>query len=81
MAAALFALLGLLLTKQRFQFSTIVEMRFSRFRAEEALRQVGSNNVELAMEWLFSNPVETQEDVQLARALAMSHVGCSVSCS
>ncbi|CAN4092312.1 unnamed protein product [Withania somnifera] len=52
--------------------STIVEMGFSRNRAEEALRQVGSNSVELAMEWLFSHPEEAQEDDELARALAMS---------
>ncbi|QCE00747.1 E3 ubiquitin-protein ligase HUWE1 [Vigna unguiculata] len=52
--------------------STIVEMGFTRSRAEEALRQVGSNSVELAMEWLFSHPEETQEDDELARALAMS---------
>ncbi|KAL8225466.1 hypothetical protein R6Q57_018023 [Mikania cordata] len=52
--------------------STIVEMGFSRARAEEALRQVGSNSVELAMEWLFSHPEEVQEDDELARALAMS---------
>ncbi|XP_022768487.1 E3 ubiquitin-protein ligase UPL2-like isoform X2 [Durio zibethinus] len=52
--------------------ATIVEMGFSRSRAEEALRQVGSISVELAMEWLFSHPEETQEDDELARALAMS---------
>ncbi|KAK1393002.1 E3 ubiquitin-protein ligase UPL1 [Heracleum sosnowskyi] len=52
--------------------STIVEMGFSRPRAEEALRQVGLNSVELAMEWLFSHPEEVQEDDELARALAMS---------
>ncbi|CAK8568158.1 unnamed protein product [Lathyrus sativus] len=52
--------------------STIVEMGFSRSRAEEALRQVGSNSVELAMEWLFSHPEDTPEDDELARALAMS---------
>ncbi|CAL0315575.1 unnamed protein product [Lupinus luteus] len=52
--------------------STIVEMGFSRSRAEEALRQVGSNSVELAMEWLFSHPEEAPEDDELARALAMS---------
>ncbi|XP_057973292.1 E3 ubiquitin-protein ligase UPL2-like [Malania oleifera] len=52
--------------------STIVEMGFSRSRAEEALRQVGANSVELAMEWLFSHPEESQEDDELARALAMS---------
>ncbi|KAL1546797.1 HECT-type E3 ubiquitin transferase [Salvia divinorum] len=52
--------------------STIAEMGFTRSRAEEALRQVGSNSVELAMEWLFSHPEEAQEDDELARALAMS---------
>ncbi|KAL1540220.1 HECT-type E3 ubiquitin transferase [Salvia divinorum] len=52
--------------------STIVEMGFTRSQAEEALRQVGSNSVELAMEWLFSHPEEAQEDDELARALAMS---------
>ncbi|WOG91550.1 hypothetical protein DCAR_0310799 [Daucus carota subsp. sativus] len=52
--------------------STIVEMGFSRPRAEEALRQVGSNSVELAMEWLFSHPEEVLEDDELARALVMS---------
>ncbi|XP_031479304.1 E3 ubiquitin-protein ligase UPL1-like [Nymphaea colorata] len=52
--------------------SMIVEMGFSRTRAEEALRQVGTNSVEMAMEWLFSHPEETQEDDELARALAMS---------
>ncbi|GFY85914.1 ubiquitin-protein ligase 2 [Actinidia rufa] len=52
--------------------TTIVEMGFSRSRAEEALRQVGSNSVELAMEWLFSHPEEVQEDDEFARAVAMS---------
>ncbi|ERN14346.1 E3 ubiquitin-protein ligase UPL2 isoform X1 [Amborella trichopoda] len=52
--------------------SVIVEMGFSRSRAEEALRQVGTNSVEMAMEWLFSHPEEAQEDDELARALAMS---------
>ncbi|KAL9666925.1 hypothetical protein QQ045_001269 [Rhodiola kirilowii] len=52
--------------------STIVEMGFSRSRAEEALRQVPGNSVELAMEWLFSHQEEVQEDDELAHALAMS---------
>uniref|UniRef100_A0A1D1YWP9 HECT-type E3 ubiquitin transferase n=1 Tax=Anthurium amnicola TaxID=1678845 RepID=A0A1D1YWP9_9ARAE len=56
----------------------IVEMGFSRSRAEEALRQVGTNSVELATDWLFSNPEEPQEDDELARALAMS-LGNTVS--
>nr|GEV63223.1 E3 ubiquitin-protein ligase UPL2-like [Tanacetum cinerariifolium] len=58
--------------------STIEEMGFSRSRAEEALSQVGSNSVELAMEWLFSHPEEVPEDDELARALAMS-LGNSVT--
>ncbi|CAA6653418.1 unnamed protein product [Spirodela intermedia] len=52
--------------------SLIVEMGFSRPRAEEALRQVGTNSVEMATDWLFSHPEEPQEDDELARALAMS---------
>ncbi|KNA10493.1 hypothetical protein SOVF_143570 [Spinacia oleracea] len=52
--------------------TTIVDMGFTRARAEEALRQVGANSVELAMEWLFSHQEEVQEDDELARALAMS---------
>lgn len=52
--------------------STIVDMGFSRSRAEEALRQVGVSSVELAMEWLFSHQEEAPEDDELARALAMS---------
>ncbi|XP_076899559.1 E3 ubiquitin-protein ligase UPL2-like [Bidens hawaiensis] len=52
--------------------STIVEMGFTRPHAEEALRQIGSNSVELAMEWLFSHPEQVPEDDELSRALAMS---------
>ncbi|KAG6513969.1 E3 ubiquitin-protein ligase UPL1-like isoform X1 [Zingiber officinale] len=53
--------------------STIVEMGFTRTRAEEALRSVGANSVEMATDWLFSHPEEyVQEDVQLAQALALS---------
>ncbi|KAL5205547.1 hypothetical protein ABZP36_033756 [Zizania latifolia] len=53
--------------------STIVEMGFSRARAEEALRSVRTNSVEMATDWLFSHPEEfVQEDVQLAHALALS---------
>jgi hypothetical protein len=37
---------------------TITEMGFSQARAEEALRRVGANSVELAMEWLISHPEE-----------------------
>lgn len=51
----------------------IVEMGFSRARAEEALRNVHSNRVELAMDWLFTHAEEPlQEDDELARALALS---------
>ncbi|XP_043690385.1 E3 ubiquitin-protein ligase UPL1-like isoform X2 [Telopea speciosissima] len=52
---------------------TIVEMGFSRARAEEALRRVETNSVEMAMEWLFSHAEDpVQEDDELARALALS---------
>lgn len=52
--------------------SRIVEMGFSRRRAEEALRQVRTNSVEMALEWLVSHLEEAQENDELARALAMS---------
>ncbi|EPS70177.1 hypothetical protein M569_04584 [Genlisea aurea] len=53
--------------------ATIVEMGFSRARAEEALRRVETNSVEMAMEWLFShNEDPVQEEDELARALALS---------
>ncbi|KAL2483694.1 E3 ubiquitin-protein ligase [Forsythia ovata] len=53
--------------------STIVEMGFSRARAEEALRRVETNSVEMAMEWLFSHAEDpVQDDDELARALALS---------
>ncbi|CAH2033422.1 unnamed protein product [Thlaspi arvense] len=51
----------------------IVEMGFSRSRAEDALRRVGTNSVEMAMEWLVSHPEDhVQEDDELAQALALS---------
>ncbi|BFG33550.1 hypothetical protein CerSpe_198240 [Prunus speciosa] len=68
-------------TNQRFMpppldestITTIVEMGFSRARAEDALRRVETNSVEMAMEWLFSHPEDpVQEDDELARALALS---------
>ncbi|XP_040986368.1 E3 ubiquitin-protein ligase UPL1-like isoform X1 [Juglans microcarpa x Juglans regia] len=53
--------------------ATIVEMGFTRARAEEALRRVETNSVEMAMEWLFSHAEDpVQEDDELARALALS---------
>ncbi|CAA3019978.1 E3 ubiquitin- ligase UPL1-like [Olea europaea subsp. europaea] len=53
--------------------ATIVEMGFSRARAEEALRRVETNSVEMAMEWLFSHADEpVQDDDELAHALALS---------
>ncbi|XP_068337981.1 E3 ubiquitin-protein ligase UPL1-like isoform X2 [Pyrus communis] len=53
--------------------TTIVEMGFPRARAEEALRRVETNSVEMAMEWLFSHPEDpVQDDDELARALALS---------
>ncbi|KAF5728469.1 E3 ubiquitin-protein ligase UPL1 isoform X1 [Tripterygium wilfordii] len=68
-------------TNQRFlppppdetTIATIVEMGFPRARAEEALRRVETNNVEMAMEWLFTHAEDpVQEDDELARALALS---------
>ncbi|XWS11367.1 hypothetical protein CRYUN_Cryun38cG0078100 [Craigia yunnanensis] len=68
-------------TNQRFMLppldegtiATIVEMGFSRARAEEALRRVETNSVEMAMEWLISHAEDpVQEDDELARALALS---------
>ncbi|WJX46837.1 E3 ubiquitin-protein ligase upl1 [Trifolium repens] len=68
-------------TNQRFippppdeaTIATIVEKGFSRARAEEALRRVETNSVEMAMEWLFSHADDpVQEDDELARALALS---------
>ncbi|KAJ0801926.1 putative HECT domain, ubiquitin interacting, UBA-like superfamily, armadillo-like helical [Helianthus annuus] len=53
--------------------ATIVEMGFTRARAEEALRRVETNNVEMAMEWLFTHADDpVQDDDELARALALS---------
>ncbi|MFS7928960.1 putative HECT domain, ubiquitin interacting, UBA-like superfamily, armadillo-like helical [Helianthus anomalus] len=53
--------------------ATIVEMGFTRARAEEALRRVETNSVEMAMEWLFTHADDpVQEDDELARALALS---------
>ncbi|XVE80553.1 hypothetical protein DITRI_Ditri14bG0149300 [Diplodiscus trichospermus] len=53
--------------------ATIVEMGFSRARAEEALRRAEANSVEMAMEWLISHAEDpVQEDDELARALALS---------
>ncbi|GFR50880.1 hypothetical protein Agub_g13169, partial [Astrephomene gubernaculifera] len=37
---------------------SIVEMGFSAARAEEAIRRVGANSVEAAMEWLVMHPEE-----------------------
>ncbi|XP_011038806.1 PREDICTED: E3 ubiquitin-protein ligase UPL1 isoform X3 [Populus euphratica] len=68
-------------TNQRFMppppdentIATIVEMGFTRARAEEALRRVETNSVEMAMEWLFSHAEDpVQDDDELARALALS---------
>ncbi|KAA8523540.1 hypothetical protein F0562_009963 [Nyssa sinensis] len=53
--------------------ATIVEMGFTRARAEEALGRVETNSVEMAMEWLFSHVEDpVQDDDELARALALS---------
>ncbi len=61
----------------------LTEMGFSEARAEEALRQVGSNVLEAAMDWMFNNPEpepapsmalqeNLSEEEELAAALAMS---------
>ncbi|KAH9607668.1 hypothetical protein KSS87_011637, partial [Heliosperma pusillum] len=61
--------------------ATIVDMGFSRVRAEEALRQVESNSVEMAMDWLCTHPEDpVQEDGELAQALALS-LGSSTEAS
>ncbi|KAK4341923.1 hypothetical protein RND71_037739 [Anisodus tanguticus] len=52
--------------------STIVDMGFSRARAEEALRRVETNSVEMAMEWLFSHAEDPTQEDELVRALALS---------
>nr|XP_027065244.1 E3 ubiquitin-protein ligase UPL2-like [Coffea arabica]XP_027068842.1 E3 ubiquitin-protein ligase UPL2-like isoform X2 [Coffea arabica] len=53
--------------------ATIVKMGFSRARAEEALRRMETNSVEMAMEWLNSHAEDpVLEDDELARALALS---------
>ncbi|XP_021771401.1 E3 ubiquitin-protein ligase UPL1-like isoform X1 [Chenopodium quinoa] len=53
--------------------STIVEMGFSRARAEEALRRVESNSVEMAMDWLCTHAEDpVHEEDELAQALALS---------
>ncbi|KAL2630710.1 hypothetical protein R1flu_015396 [Riccia fluitans] len=58
----------------------IVEMGFSRARAEEALRRVEINSVEMATEWLCTLPEgAAQEDDELARALALSLGGADGS--
>ena len=46
----------------------IVEMGFSQARAEEALRRVGANSVELAMEWLITHPEEPAAPAAAAAA-------------
>ncbi|KAK1310386.1 E3 ubiquitin-protein ligase UPL1 [Acorus calamus] len=51
----------------------VVEMGFSRARAEEAFRHVGSNSIELATDWLFSHPEESlQENEDMKKAVALS---------
>lgn len=68
-------------TNQRFippapdesTIAIIVEMGFTRARAEEALRRVETNSVEMATDWLVSHIEDSvQEDDELARALALS---------
>ncbi|CAL8470976.1 g10518 [Coccomyxa elongata] len=46
----------------------VVEMGFSEERVREALRRVGHNSVELAMEWLISHPEEAPMEAAPAPA-------------
>ncbi|GKA11786.1 E3 ubiquitin protein ligase UPL1-like protein [Tanacetum coccineum] len=59
--------------------ATIVEMGFTRRRAEEALRNIGRNSVEMATEWLFTHPEDhvEEDDEEMAEALALSLGGSS----
>jgi E3 ubiquitin-protein ligase HUWE1 len=57
--------------------SMIVEMGFSRARAEEALRQVDNSSVEMAMEWLFSHPEEIRQ-VKALDSDVLGHFSCCV---
>ncbi|GFZ07365.1 LOW protein: E3 ubiquitin ligase-like protein [Actinidia rufa] len=53
--------------------ATIVEMGFTRERAEEALRRVETNSVEMAMEWLFNHVEDpVQDDDEMIQVLALS---------
>nr|GEW74196.1 E3 ubiquitin-protein ligase UPL1-like [Tanacetum cinerariifolium] len=54
--------------------ATIVEMGFTRRRAEEALRNIGTNSVEMATEWLFTHPEDhvEEDDEEMTEALALS---------
>ena len=49
---------------------SIVEMGFSAARAEEAIRRVGANSVEAAMEWLVMHPEEPPPPAPAAPAAA-----------
>ncbi|GKC92163.1 E3 ubiquitin protein ligase UPL1-like protein, partial [Tanacetum coccineum] len=52
----------------------IVEMGFTRRRAEETLRNIERNSVEMVMKWLFTHPADhaQEDDKEIAEALALS---------
>nr|XP_043618820.1 E3 ubiquitin-protein ligase UPL1 [Erigeron canadensis] len=55
--------------------ATIMEMGFTRRRAEQALASAEGNSVDMAMEWLFSHAedhLQEEEDDEMAEALALS---------
>jgi hypothetical protein len=56
--------------------SMIVEMGFSRPRAEEALRRVGNNSAEMAVEWLFSHPEEAGQVIFIFRSCNFLRFQC-----
>ncbi|KAK1269560.1 E3 ubiquitin-protein ligase UPL1 [Acorus gramineus] len=51
----------------------VMEMGFTRPRAEEAFRHVGSNSIESATNWLFCHPEEClDENEDITKAIALS---------
>ncbi|KAK1316360.1 E3 ubiquitin-protein ligase UPL1 [Acorus calamus] len=51
----------------------VMEVGFTRARAEEAFRHVGSNSTELATNWLFCHPEEClDENEDITKAIALS---------
>lgn len=57
----------------------IIEMGFSQGRAEEALRRVGANSVELAMEWLIMHPEDQAAPAAAAGAAAAGNAAAAAA--